>query len=296
MIDRMENLSPDGKGLCIQEFENELDRRQTKYRVPKDSLWTITIPGMNLSDEEALLLALMFENSRSNPLLRDSLESLKRKMCMFRNIRKYEILNVSTVRKVSTKQTQKVMLVILNAIREGKCIHFRYRPVRRDIAEYQLMPLGVFIYDSGVYLAAQKLPDGEYRSFGLERVIDIPIPFAYGGELPERFDYEELFKDPFGPFGHGEEFEAVLKFDSFNGFYNLEKDWPDSVRAEELPDESVIVRAKTRSLPGISQYIMGFGNGVEVLEPEWLRNAIRDSHIRAAEMYSEPKMNSNDKK
>ena len=286
MLDRMEDLSPDGKGLCIQEYENELDRRQTRYRVPKDTLWTITIPGMSLSDEEALLLALMFESGRSNPILKDSLDSLKKKMCMFKNIKNYEVLNVSTVKKVSTKQTQKVMLAILNAMNEGKCINFKYKPVRRDVAEYQLMPLGVFKYDSGYYLAAQKLPEGEYRSFGLERVTDIPTSFEYEGVLPEKYDYEELFKDPFGPFGHKDEFEAVLKFDSFHGFYNMEKDWPNAVKIEEQEDESVIMRAKTCSYSGIRQFIMGFGNGVEVLEPEWLRNSIRDNHIRAAQVYS----------
>lgn len=287
MIDRMEELSPDGKGLCVQEFENEQDRRQTRYRVPKDTLWTITIPGINLSDEEALLLALMFENSR-NPVLKDSLDSLKKKICMFKNVKNYEVLNVSSVKKVSTKQTQKIMLAILNAIQEGKCINFRYKPVRRDVSEYQLMPLGVFKYNSGYYLAAQKLPDGEYRSFGLERVADIPTSFVYEGSLPDKYDYEELFNDPFGPFGHKNEFEAVLKFDSFHGFYNMEKDWPDSVKIEEQPDETVIMRAKTKSFSGIRQFIMGFGSGVEVLEPEWLRNSIRDNHIRAAQMYPAP--------
>jgi len=159
--------------------------------------------------------------------------------------------------------------------------------VRRDVTEYQLMPLGVFRYDNGFYLAAQKLPDGEYRSFGLERVVGIPEAFDYGGTLPERYNYEELFNDPFGPFGHDREINAVLKFDSFHGFYNLEKNWPDAVSIEVQPDESVIMRARTRSYSGIRKYILGFGTGVEVLEPEWLRNAIRDWHQKAADMYKD---------
>ncbi len=288
MIDRMEDLSPDGKGLRIEEFQSETDRRQTRYRVPKDTLWTITIPGMNLSDDEAMLLALMFEQSRSNPMLKETSDHLKRKMTMFKNIRNYEVLNVSTVKKISTSQTQKVMVAILNAIAEGKCIDFRYKPVKREPTDYRLMPLGVFKYNAGYYLAAQKLPDGEYRSFGLERVTDIPSSFVYEGTLPERYDYEELFKDPFGPFGHKSEFLAVLKFDSFHGFYNMEKAWPDAVTVQEQEDGSVIVKARTSSFSGIRQYIMGFGDGVEVLEPQWLRDSIRNAHLRAAALYPEP--------
>lgn len=285
MIDRMESFNPDGKGLYIEEYEDEKDRRQTRYKVPKEHLWTLTLPGMNLSDDEALLLALMFNQSFSSPDLQDSALALRKKLNMFRNFKEYEVLNLSSARKVATKETQKAIVAILNAIRENKCIVFRYKPVRRDVAEYRLMPLGVFRYDGGFYLAAQKLPDGEYRSFGLERVVGVPTSFTYDGELPERYDYEELFNDPFGPFGHDKEINAVLKFDSFHGFFNLERNWPDAVSIEVQPDESVIMRARTHSYSGIRKYVLGFGTGVEVLEPEWFRNAIRDWHQKAADMY-----------
>ena len=240
---------------------------------------------MNLSDDEALLLGLMFNQGLASPDLQDSALALRKKLNMFRNFKEYEVLNLSSARKITTKDTQKAIIAILNAIRENKCIVFRYKPVRRDVAEYQLMPLGVFRYDNGFYLAAQKLPDGEYRSFGLERVVGIPTAFDYEGDLPERYNYEELFNDPFGPFGHDKEINAVLKFDSFHGFYNLERNWPDAVSIEVLPDESVIMRARTHSYSGIRKFVLGFGTGVEVLEPEWFRNAIRDWHQKAADMY-----------
>ena len=171
MIDRMENFNPDGKGLYIEESQDENDKRATRYKVPKEHLWTLTLPGMNLSDDEALLLALMFNQGFASPDLHDSALALRKKMNMFRNFKEYEVLNLSSAKKITTKETQKAIVAILNAIRDGKCINFSYKPVRRDVTEYQLMPLGVFRYDNGFYLAAQKLPDGEYRSFGLERVV-----------------------------------------------------------------------------------------------------------------------------
>ena len=289
MIDRMENFNPDGKGLYIEEYADEQDKRQTRYKVPKDNLWTLTLPGINLSDDEALLLALMFNQGFASPDLQNSALQLRKKLNMFRNFKEYEVLNISTARKISTKDTQQVIISILNAIHDGKCITFSYKPVRREVAEYQLMPLGVFRYDSGFYLAAQKLPDGEYRSFGLERTVGVPTAFTYDGQLPDRYDYEMLFDDPFGPFGHDKEIDAVLKFDSFHGFYNIERNWPDAVKIETLPDETVIMRAKTRSYSGIRKYILSFGTGVEVLKPEWLRNAIRDWHQKAADMYGPAK-------
>lgn len=285
MIDQLEGLSPNGKGLCIEELENPIDKRQVRYHISKESLWTMSIPEMNLTDDEGILFELMFEQFLSSPILKESAVNLKKKLSLFKSVKHYQIFNATNVKKVTTKKTRDVMIAILNAIEENKCINFSYKPVGREVTSYQLMPLGVFSYNGGFYLAAQKLLDGEYRSFGLERVATIPSTFVYDGELPEKYDYIQLFDDPFGPFGHKEPFEAVLKFDSFHGFYNLEKDWPNSVKVEVQDDETVIVKAKTASFSGIRQYIMGFGNGVEVLEPQWLRTSIRNAHLLAANQY-----------
>ena len=285
MIDRMEGFNPDGKGLYIEEFVDPVDRRQTRYRVPKNNLWTLTLPGLNLTDEEALLLALMFDQGFNSPELKDSSESLRKKLNMFRNYKEYEILNVNQAKKIQTSETRKIIVGILNAIQEEKCVKFLYKPVRREETEYSVMPLAVFRYDGGFYLAAQKLPDGEFRIFGLERVVSVPEVFDYSGTLPKRVDYSERFNDPFGPFNHGEEFEAVLKFDAFGGFYNVEKKWPNGVRIETLEDESVIMYAKTRSKSGIIRFILSFGPEVEVLEPSWLREEIKDSLKKNSEKY-----------
>lgn len=286
MIDRMEGFNPDGKGLYIEEFIDPSDHRQTRYRVPKDNLWTLTLPGLNLSDEEALLLALMFDQGFNSPELKDSAVSLRKKLGMFRNYKEYEILNVSQAKKIQTVETRKTIVKILNAIQADKCVSFLYKPVRREQKEYSVIPLAVFRYDGGFYLAAQKLPEGEFRIFGLERVVSVGKAFDYEGTLPERVDYSERFRDPFGPFDHEQEFEAVLKFDAFSGFFNAEKRWPDGVRLETLEDESVIMHAKTRSKKGIKKFILSHGSEVEVVSPQWLREEIKESLETELEHYN----------
>ena len=286
MIDRMEGFNPDGKGLYIEEFVDPSDRRQTRYRVPKDNLWTLTLPGLNLNDEEALLLALMFDQGFNSPELKDSSVSLRKKLNMFRNYKEYEVLNVNQAKKVQTPETRKTIIGILNAIHEEKCVKFLYKPVRREPQEYEIMPLAVFRYDGGFYLAAQKLPDGEFRIFGLERVVSAPTVIDYSGVLPERVDYSERFNDPFGPFDHGEEFEAVLKFDAFSGFFNAEKKWPDSVTIQTLEDETVVMRAKSRSKSGIVRFVLSFGPEVEVIEPQWLRDKMIETIKRTSDKYN----------
>jgi len=273
MIDSMEEFSQDEHGLCIEEFQNEEDRRQTIYRVPKENLWTLTLPGMSLTDEEGILLALMFGQNDNNPILSQASGQLKEKLNMFKNMPSYEILNVATAKKNTTELTQSVLVELLNAIQNDDCVKLKYKPLQNDVKEYELRPLGVFRYYSGYYLAAQKIPNGEYRTFGVERVVDIPQIFYYPKDkYPEREPYEERFKDPFGPFSHGEEFEAVVRFEKLEGSLNMEKKWSDDlVKIDKQPDESVIMRVKTHTKQGITEWILGFGTKVKVLEPDWLK-------------------------
>lgn len=287
MIDSMEDFAQDDKGLCIEEYQDENDRRQTIYKVPKENLWTLTLPGMDLTDEEGILLALMFGQNDNSPILSQATGQLKKKLNMFKNIPQYEIMNVATAKKNTTELTQKVLVELLNAIQNDECVKIAYRPVQQEEKEYELRPLGVFRYDAGYYLAAQKLPGGEYRTFGVERIEKLPQIMEYPkNKYPERVAYEERFKDPFGPFSHGEEFEAVLKFNAFEGSLNMEKKWPkELVTIEKQKDESVIMRVKTHTVKGLTQWLLSFGSQVEVLEPQWLKDHMKEELNKTLELY-----------
>lgn len=287
MIDNLEELNTDGKGLYIQEYQSEEDKRQTIFKVPKNNLWSLTLPGMNLSDDEGLLLALMFSQSEANPMLKDSALGLKKKLNMFKNMQNYRIITVSEAKKIATTQTKAVIVALLNAIKNNQLINLNYKPIGRDVKSYNLIPLGIFRYETGYYLAAQKLPDGSFRTFGLERVVKEPEIITFTGKLPDKIDYTQRLADPFGPFDHIEEFEAVLKFkmDSFYGFLNMELSWPDAVKTQQQKDGSVVLRAKTRSHSGIREFIFKFAGNVEVLEPKWLREEVKQELESALKLY-----------
>lgn len=287
MIDGMEDFSQDSTGLCIEEYQNENDRRSTIYKVPKENLWTLTLPGMNLTDEEGILLALMFGQNEASPTLAKANAQLKEKLNMFTNLPGYEIMNVAKAKKTTSELTQEVLVALLNAIQNNESVQITYKPVQSDEKEYQLRPLGVFRYDAGYYLAAQKLPNGEYRTFGVERIVKIPAIIEYPREkYPPRENYEGRFKDPFGPFSHGDEFEAVLRFNAFEGSLNMEKKWPkDLVTITKNEDESVVMKVKTHTVKGLTEWVLGFGSNVEVLEPQWLRDHIKDEIKKTITLY-----------
>jgi len=196
-------------------------------------------------------------------------------------------INVATAKKNTSELTQHVLVELLNAVQNDECITLSYKPVQKDEKEYALRPLGVFRYDTGYYLAAQKLPDGEYRTFGIERISKIPQVLEYSkSKLPEKVKFEDKFKDPFGPFSHGDEFEATLKLDAFEGFLNMEKKWPkDLVHIEKQKDESVVMKVKTHTEKGLTEWVLSMGNKVEVLKPQWLREHIQQELQKTISQY-----------
>ncbi len=284
MIVRMEDFRGEGYGLVLTEEKDPMDRRMTRYSVSSDCLWTLTLPGLQLSDDEAFYLSLVLSQGADNPELAKTTHNLRKKLELFKNIQTYEILNVNTVKKTTKSETQKVLLTILEAVRKNKCLSFEYKPVQREPKTYEVVPYGIFKYDYGFYMICQKLPEGEERIFGAERIIGVPRIIDYEGALPGKIDFEARFNDPFGPFDHREEFEAVLKFNSSAGLFQMELAWPGAVKVMQQEDESVIMRAKTRSVTGIKRWIYSFGSSVQVLEPQWLKEEVREEHLKAASL------------
>ncbi len=117
----------------------------------------------------------------------------------------------------------------------------------------------------------QKLPSGELRTYAVERIQSIPVLFDLKDEeKPERLPYDGRLEDPFGPFWDYEEFELEVTFDSWQGWYNMQKRWPDSVTVTKNEDGTVTLKAKTRDLYGARKWVMGQGNNLKSVKPEWL--------------------------
>ncbi len=283
MIVRMEEFREEGYGLVLTEEKDPLDKRMTRYSVSKDCTWSLTIPGLQLTDDEAFYLSLVLSQGEDNPELAKTTHNLRKKLELFKNIQTYEVLNVNTVKKTTKNETQKVLLTILKAVNQNKCLRFEYKPVQREPKTYEVVPYGIFKYDYGYYMICQKLPGGEERIFGAERIIGVPEIIDYSGNLPERIDFEARFNDPFGPFDHREEFEAVLRFTPSAGLFHMELAWPGVVKVYQQEDETVIMHAKTRSVSGIKRWIFSFGASVQILEPQWLKEEIKEEYLKAAE-------------
>lgn len=257
MIDNLEELNSKGNMLFIEEFKSPDDRRKTIYRISPDSLWTMKLPALNLSDDESILLALLLERSKQEPVLGEVADSLKKKINWINSSSAYMIHSAKSIERITPPWAADSIRIILNAIRDNDCLAFDYNNAGdTKFGRREVMPLYVFVHENNIYLNAQKLEDGELRTYAIDRISGIPETIDIPKDKrPVKLEYDGRLEDPFGPFWDSEEFEFTVHFDSWQGWYIMHQKWPDSVKIEKQEDGTVLFTARSRCRYGVDEWV-----------------------------------------
>ena len=105
-------------------------------------------------------------------------------------------------------------------------------------------------------------------------------------EVPADFDPRDLLADAWGIwYTENAPVEVVLKFHLRVARRVRETRWHRSEQEEELPDGSIIWRAKVAEVQEMVPWIRGWGADCEVLEPEELRETMMGEVKALAEKY-----------
>ena len=70
--------------------------------------------------------------------------------------------------------------------------------------------------------------------------------------------------------------DVVVRFTEEQAPYIWERIWHPSQKLEELEDGRVVLRLRGRRVYEIKSWVLSFGAAAEVLEPEELREAVRE--------------------
>ena len=97
-------------------------------------------------------------------------------------------------------------------------------------------------------------------------------------------DIEKALSDPFGIVREAEEFDVVVKLSDWQGYYEKEKLWPDSVKIER-EDDHWLFRVTTCGAYWLLRWVLSLGPEAELLEPQWLRDKIKEEIKSLAVIY-----------
>ena len=153
------------------------------------------------------------------------------------------------------------------AIRQRRTVAFRYASSHGEILPREVLPARLVFKGQSWYLQGFDLLREDYRSFRLTRMLDLrvtdqsfhreltPPDIDFPGEIPPLFRADCRLR-----------FESRLAYRVYDEFL------PEDV--EILPDGRLEVRVSLPADDWLYGYLLSFGTGVEVLEPESLRQRL----------------------
>lgn len=176
--------------------------------------------------------------------------------------------------------------VIYEALLAGRQFRARYRPRSEVVAEYEFHPLGLVFRESVAYLVATVWHYQDVRQYALHRFVrcelkEEPVCPPEGFSLAEYvkaggFDYV----DPEAP-----PIRLKALFTKQAAYHLRETPLSEDQTLEEVPPDRVAVSGTVHDSMQLRWWLLGFGDGVEVVEPPELREEFREMVGRMAGRY-----------
>jgi predicted DNA-binding transcriptional regulator YafY len=163
-----------------------------------------------------------------------------------------------------------------DAVLARRTLRMRYHTGRTATeSERDLDPYRVWYRDGGLYVIGHDHQSGEIRTFAVDRIRSIERT-ERGFEPDPDFDFESYVSASFGVIA--EPATAVrIRFAKGWAAYVEEHSWHPSQKLETLPDGGVELTMEVGGTSELRSWVMSFGAGARVLEPE----ALRDGQARA---------------
>lgn len=169
--------------------------------------------------------------------------------------------------------------------RKAQVWHYSEKAGR--VYEYLLSPYFIEPYAVGqtTHVIGMSEPPGKLRTLKIERIERVePTQEPY--EIPVDFDPRDLLANAWGIwYGENDPVEITLKFHPRVAGRVRETRWHRSEQETELPDGSILWKAKVAEPQEMLPWIRGWGADVEVMEPKSLRETLERETRRLAQLY-----------
>ena len=168
-------------------------------------------------------------------------------------------------------ETTKNLDTLLEAQETKEMLYITYYGERKE-----LFVLKCFVFSGGTYCYVMN-QEGKSYMLSLQRIKKVEkLLIKKNVPYPKpNVDIEKALSDPFGIVREDEEFETVVKLNYWQGTYEKEKLWPESVKLER-EDDHWLFKVRTCGAYWLKRWVISLGKDAELLDPEWLRDEIRE--------------------
>lgn len=177
---------------------------------------------------------------------------------------------------------------ILGAMKNNVMIEVAYQSFDDEKAKTCVVaPYCVKLFRQRWYLIADRVFDNKIRIYSIDRIKNIAIT-AEAFKYPDDFSPEDYFAGCFGII-HVKDVPietVVIKVDSAQANYLRSLPLHRSQLELERNDNYSIFTINVRPTFDFKQELLWNGDAVEVIEPQWLRNEIKQTVVKMSNKYS----------
>lgn len=289
-----------------QELAKELnvsEKQIARYKNALDEIFSIeSIPGPNggyklldsyfpfkelLTEEEVILLKYYCDSIQGydNNKLKRALEKINYSILREDNLRITQIIPYSKV-NINGKDIYETKNKLYEAILNKNEVIIDYSSNSGKNSRRRIQPYKLFMYKQECYVVAKCLLKQKIRFFKLVRINEIIVTsFKFDIE----FDIEEYLTDlmekSIGIFS-GKEYEMKLEVDPPMANTVKERIWVDNQKITELGEGKILFEATMKGGPEIISWILSMRSYVKVIEPEILKNELKDELEKMIKKYN----------
>ncbi len=251
------------------------------------------LPGIWISPAElqALLTARQVLGNVQPGLLEGELQSLQGRISSLLQKKGVDVeqgqsrIHIQAVagRAVPEHLFQDVMGALLGRQR----LHIRYHGRRKDdVSERDVSPQRLTQYRNSWYLDAWCHKADGLRSFSLERISDQRLLDEDVREIPDAV-LSAHYDSAYGIFSGPAEHTAILKFSAEMSRWIADEQWHPDQKGSCDDEGAWTLELPFSSARELVMDILRYGPDVEVLSPDFLRDAVAESARKAAATYDQ---------
>jgi predicted DNA-binding transcriptional regulator YafY len=177
------------------------------------------------------------------------------------------------------------------AVLGRRVLTMRYRTGRTgEESSRELAPYHVWYQKGGLYVIGFDHRREAIRTFAVDRILALEAT-GERFEIPADFDFDALTASNFGVASEPAS-RIRVRFSPQRATQVREHTWHASQQVLEQDDGSVELTLEAGGSQELTDWVLSFGAGAEVLEPESLRTLVRETLVEASALYrtrAEPK-------
>ncbi len=254
--------------------------RKMLYKIEPDTAarWKNSIVSGVLSEDDIRFLNFVLETASSTSPLMEMCgsEFISRLRMVINPKTKTEIKPLfsrfGSFFKLSPEYFKTLLLLLESSEKRIKC-HVVYESRNSEAeVEYDIYPNKVIVQDGAVYAEVINIY-GQRQLLALSRIVRLVKLKKEDYPEPEQCND---FDDPFPFYQTEKPFIAEVLIDEYQGWYEIQKAWPESVTFRQREDGNYLFTLKTASSYGLQKWLMSMGSSATLLKPENMREQVKE--------------------